>query len=46
MPYAAHCLCPAEGGCLRFGPLQDMLSMDEFYVYYYSKLCFKFPVLR
>ena len=24
----------------------EMLSIDEFYVYYYGKLCFRFPVLR
>lgn len=24
----------------------NMLSIDEFYIYYYGKLCFRFPVLR
>ncbi|KAG2483051.1 hypothetical protein HYH03_018080 [Edaphochlamys debaryana] len=24
----------------------NILSIDEFYMYYYSKLCFRFPVLR
>ncbi len=24
----------------------DLISIDEFYLYFYSTLCFKFPVLR
>ena len=24
----------------------ELISIDEFYIYFYSTLCFKFPMLR